>query len=123
MKKAFSLLIIIMLSVLSGCSGSIYAQYRELEQMRIIQIMGIDYDDSGVQLSLASSGGKNSQDAPAALSASASSISTALQRIRNFPVKKIFSALMWGISSSVKKPPARVWKIFFPISAIPRKLG
>ena len=84
MKKAFSLLIIIMLSVLSGCSGSIYAQYRELEQMRIIQIMGIDYDDSGVQLSLASSGGKNSQDAPAALSASASSISTALQRIRNF---------------------------------------
>ena len=52
--------------------------------MRIIQIMGIDYDDSGVQLSLASSGGKNSQDAPAALSASASSISTALQRIRNF---------------------------------------
>lgn len=69
---------------MSGCGGSIYAQYRELEQMRIIQAMGMDYDDAGIRLSLASSGGKNDQDTPAVLSSSGNSISTALQRIRNY---------------------------------------
>ena len=52
--------------------------------MRIIQAMGMDYDDAGVRLSLASSSSKNNPEAPAAFSAAANSISTALQRIRNF---------------------------------------
>lgn len=69
---------------MTGCGGSIYAQYRELEQMRIIQAMGMDYDEAGIRLSLASSGGKNTQDMPAVLTASGNSISTALQRIRNY---------------------------------------
>ncbi len=52
--------------------------------MRIIQVMGIDHEENGILLSLASSGGKDSQTVPAILSAGASSISAALQRIRNF---------------------------------------
>ena len=52
--------------------------------MRVIQAMGIDQSDSGVELSLASSGGKNSQTVPAILSSSATSISSALQRIMNY---------------------------------------
>lgn len=46
--------------------------------------MGIDREENGVIVSLASASGKNSETVPAILSAGASSISTALQRIRNY---------------------------------------
>lgn len=52
--------------------------------MRVIQAMGIDHEENGVMLSLASAGGKNTDTVPAILSAGANSISTALQRIRNY---------------------------------------
>ncbi len=79
-----TIIIIVVSCSLTGCAGSIYSQYREIEQMRVIQAMGIDSDENGVKLSLASAGGKNSQTVPAILSGSGNSISTALQRIRNY---------------------------------------
>ena len=85
MKKLFAYnIIIVACFILTGCAGSIYSQYREIEQMRVIQVMGIDDEDGSVGLSLASAGSKNSSSVPAILSSSGSSISTALQRIRNF---------------------------------------
>ena len=85
MKKLLLTIIIIVGSLnLSGCAGSIYSQYREIEQMRVIQTMGIDKAESGVKLSLASAGSKNSTTVPAILSGTGKSISTALQRIRNY---------------------------------------
>ena len=85
MKKYLLTIIIIVGSLnLSGCAGSIYSQYREIEQMRVIQTMGIDKAENGVKLSLASAGSKNSNTVPAILSGTGKSISTALQRIRNY---------------------------------------
>ena len=86
MKKLFfTTIIIVSFSFLSGCAGSVYSQYREIEQMKLIQLMGIDKAvEGGVQLSLASAGSKNNNDAPAILSGSGRSISSALQRIRNY---------------------------------------
>lgn len=85
MKKLLLTIIIIVGSLnLSGCAGSIYSQYREIEQMRVIQTMGIDKAENGVKLSLASAGSKNSNTVPAILSGTGKSISTALQRIRNY---------------------------------------
>ena len=85
MRNFLLAIIIIVGSVnLSGCAGSIYSQYREIEQMRVIQTMGIDSEENGVKLSLASAGSKNSKTIPAILSGSGTSISTALQRIRNY---------------------------------------
>ncbi len=85
MKKLLLTIIIIVGSLnLSGCAGSIYSQYKEIEQIRVIQAMGIDKAENGVKLSLASAGSKNSNSVPAILSSTGNSISTALQRIRNY---------------------------------------
>ena len=84
--RKFMLTIIIIVGsiILSGCAGSIYSQYKEIEQMRVIQAMGIDEAETGIQLSLASAGNKNDKTVAAILSGTGNSISTALQRIRNY---------------------------------------
>ena len=85
MRKFMLTIIIIVGSIsLSGCAGSIYSQYKEIEQMRVIQTMGIDKAETGTQLSLASAGNKNDKTVAAILSGTGNSISTALQRIRNY---------------------------------------
>lgn len=83
MKKFFGLLITIcMLLSLCGCRG-IYSNYREVEQIMVIQTMGIDNKSGGVNLSVAS-GTVSSGTGPTRLQASAESITAAKQKIRNY---------------------------------------
>lgn len=46
---------LVLAALLTGCSGgSIYSNYRELEQLMVIQTMGFDWTESGVRLSASS---------------------------------------------------------------------
>ena len=63
MKKFICLICAACLFLLSGCSGgSIYTNYREVEQLMVIQTMGFDKDKNGVTLSVSTgnSGGGTS---------------------------------------------------------------
>lgn len=80
MKKAFLLLYIILFSpLLTGC-GSIYSNFREVEHLLVIQTMGIDQGQGGIELSLASAADKGS--GPIRLSGQGESITTAIDRVR-----------------------------------------
>lgn len=82
MKKLWSFLIIIcMLPQLSGCGG-IYANYRELEQLLVIQTLGLDHMPGGVLLSMASAPGAE-ESAPICLSGAGESVSGAMENIKN----------------------------------------
>lgn len=87
MKKVLSFLLTLsFLPSLCGC-GTIYSNYREIEQMLVIQTLGLDYEPDGVQVSLASAAGGGKDDgtkAPVCLSGKGSSISTAMERIKNY---------------------------------------
>lgn len=66
------------LPALSGCS-SIYSNYREIQQLMVVQTMGIDREKGGVQVSMAAaaeaSGGR-----PRRMSAQGSTITAAIDR-------------------------------------------
>lgn len=80
MKKVVSLLyIIVLVPLLLGC-GSIYSNFREVEHLLVIQTMGIDRSEEGIELSLASAADKSS--GPIRLSGQGKSITTAIDRVR-----------------------------------------
>ena len=69
--------VLVLAALLTGCSGgSIYSNYRELEQLMVIQTMGFDWADTGVRLSASSgsdsAGGGGSNESGAEQSGSAS---------------------------------------------------
>ena len=84
MKRVFAFLIIIcMLPLLSGC-GSIYTNYREVEQILVVQTMGLDHTPGGVRLTLAAPSAARREDSPVYLSGTGESITTAIERVRNY---------------------------------------
>ena len=79
MKRFLSLLIIICsLPTLSGC-GSIYSNYREIQQLMVVQTMGIDREKGGVQVSMAAAA-EASGGGPRRMSAQGSTITAAIDR-------------------------------------------
>lgn len=82
MKKLLSL-ILCFIPFLNGC-GSVYSNYRELEQIKVIQTMGLDYIPSGVQLTLSSASGGSGDGEALCLSGTGSSIADAMEQIRNY---------------------------------------
>ena len=79
MKRFLSLLIIICaLPALSGC-GSIYSNYREIQQLMVVQTMGIDREKSGVQVSMAAAA-EASGGGPRRMSAQGSTVTAAIDR-------------------------------------------
>ena len=79
MKRFLSLLIIICaLPALSGC-GSIYSNYREIQQLMVIQTMGIDREKGGVQVSMAAAA-EASGGGPRRMSAQGSTVTAAIDR-------------------------------------------
>lgn len=81
MKRFLIMFILIFTLPLSGCK-TIYNNYKEIEQLLVIQTMGLDLHGGGVMLSLASAaGGSGAQ--PRKLSATGDTITTAMQRIYN----------------------------------------
>lgn len=79
MKRFLSLLIIICsLPSLSGC-GSIYSNYREIQQLMVVQTMGIDREKGGVQVSMAAAA-EASGGGPRRMSAQGSTVTDAIDR-------------------------------------------
>lgn len=76
------LLVLALLPTLSGCAG-IYANTREVEQLLVIQTMGLDTAEEGVGLSLASGAGIHAAGSPVRLHGAAGSITAAIEQIRN----------------------------------------
>ena len=82
MKRLLIIYIIILSLPLSGCR-TIYNNYKEIEQLLVVQTMGLDLQGGGVFLSLASAAGSSGSQ-PRRLFASGDSITTAMQRIYNY---------------------------------------
>ena len=79
MKRFLSLLIIMCaLPALSGCS-SIYSNYREIQQLMVVQTMGIDREKGGVQVSMAAAA-EASGGGPRRMSAQGSTVTAAIDR-------------------------------------------
>ena len=79
MKRFLSLLIIMCaLPALSGCS-SIYSNYREIQQLMVVQTMGIDREKGGVQVSMAAAA-EASGGGPRRMSAQGSTVTAAINR-------------------------------------------
>ena len=66
------------LPALSGCS-SIYSNYREIQQLMVVQTMGIDREKGGVQVSMAAAA-EASGGGPRRMSAQGSTITAAIDR-------------------------------------------
>lgn len=79
MKKSL-LLLLAFVPLLCGC-GSLYAERREVEQLRLVETLGLDLAPGGVLLSLASAAGTGGEDA-ACYSAVGASVSDAMDRLR-----------------------------------------
>ena len=79
MKRFLSLLIIICsLPALSGC-GSIYSNYREIQQLMVVQTMGIDREKGGIQVSLAAAAEAAGSE-PRRMTAQGATITDAIDR-------------------------------------------
>lgn len=81
MKRLLILYIMLFSLSLTGCR-TLYNNYKEIDQLLVVQTMGLDEQGGGVLLSLASAAGSNGQ--PRRLSASGDSITTAMERIYNY---------------------------------------
>lgn len=84
-KHLLLLLILPVLLSCSGCgsSGSIWANYRELEQLQLIQTLGIDTEPGGVRLSV-STGKPMETETPVRMSQSAPSLQLAMNRLQDY---------------------------------------
>lgn len=83
MKKLLIIIYIVVFTLpLAGCK-SIYNNYKEIEQLLVIQTMGLDEQSNGILLTLASAGGSNGSQ-PRRLSAVGQSITTAMERIYSY---------------------------------------
>ncbi|MEI3102377.1 MAG: hypothetical protein V8T45_11880 [Oscillospiraceae bacterium] len=79
MKRYISILIIISsLLSLSGCGG-IHTNYREIQQLMVVQTMGLDQEEGSVRVSMAAAA-EASGNGPRRMSATGGTVSTAIDR-------------------------------------------
>lgn len=79
MKRYISILIIIFsLLNLSGCGG-IHTNYREIQQLMVVQTMGLDREEGSVRVSMAAAA-EASGSGPRRMSATGGTVSTAIDR-------------------------------------------
>ena len=86
MKKLILILIIIcMLPSLAGCehAGTIYSNYREVEQLQLIRAVGVDLDGEDVRMTI-SSGERNEGGESMLLSRNAESLATAANSLQDY---------------------------------------
>lgn len=85
MKRLTALLLTLaLIPALCGCS-TVYTNYREMEQLLVLQTMGVDHADSGgVVLSLASGSASGKRTEPVRLRMTGATIATALSRAQNY---------------------------------------
>ena len=107
--KKILLICLILLFLLCGCGVS--EQRREMEQLRIIQTVGVDYTPGGVKLSLAAASGQEQREPPPALTGSGPTFSAALERIRDSSVEEeLFTGHVRGLLVG-KRPRSTGWRI------------
>ena len=82
MKRLLIIYILLITLPLTGCK-TIYNNYKEIEQLLVVQTMGLDIQGGGIVLSLASAAGSSGAK-PRRLSAAGESITTAMERIHNY---------------------------------------
>lgn len=88
MKRFLLFLFLLLLSpLLTGC-GSLYAQRREVEQLKVMETLGLDPAPGGVVLSLASSSGVGDGKA-LCYSAAGASCSDAMERLRSRSLEEL----------------------------------
>lgn len=87
MKRTLLLVLLLLAPLLSGC-GSLYAQRREVEQLRVMDTLGLDPAPGGVVLSLASASGVGGGDA-LCCSAAGASVSDAMERLRDRSLEEL----------------------------------
>lgn len=86
-RVAYIIIVYLLLSgLLCGCSlsGSIYENYREVEQLRLVEVMGIDSHNGGTVLSVAVGPGVGQSAAPILMHAAGSSISAAVSTLQDY---------------------------------------
>ena len=84
MKKAISLILCLCICLCCCSCSSIYTNYKEIEQLQVIQTMGLDYLSGGISLSLATAFDPKALNGPARLFSDAPTITTAFERIRKY---------------------------------------
>ena len=92
MRRCLPFLIIICI-LLSGCglSDGVYANYRAIEELQLVQTLG--FDRVGAELRLCAATGATQREAPATLCRSAGSISDAMEAMQDFaPRGELFFA-------------------------------
>lgn len=73
----------------SGCGGPIYANYREIEQLLVVQTVGFDAEDGGgVRMSVSSGAPMEEGASPVRMTAPASSLALAVQTIQDYSASK-----------------------------------
>lgn len=80
-------LLLLLLPQLCGCA-SLTGQRREVEQLRIIQTVGVDYAPGGVRLTLAAAAGPEGESPGAGLSGTGRTLSAAMEQIRESSVEE-----------------------------------
>ena len=89
--KQLSCLFLLFMLFLTGCSsaGDVYSNYRDIENLQLVQTIGLDFDDNGITLSV-SSGNFPQNPSPTVISCHAPSISSAMEEIQNYSSKQEF---------------------------------
>ena len=87
MKKALLLLLLCLTPVLSGC-GTLYSQRREVEQLRLMEVLGLDSAPGGLVLSLCSA--PSEEEEPLCFSGAGPSLSQAMEQLRRRSGEELF---------------------------------
>ena len=89
MKKAICVILALASAfTLTGCT-SVYSNFKEIEQLLVIQDMGLDKQGGGVLLSLCSASDESTGNVPRRLYGTGDSITTALEHIYNYSFEDI----------------------------------
>ena len=89
MKKAICVILALASAfTLTGCT-SVYSNFKEIEQLLVIQDMGLDKQGGGVLLSLCSASDESTGNVPKRLYGTGDSITTALEHIYNYSFEDI----------------------------------
>ena len=92
MKKRILLLYILALSLLSGCSGGLFASRRAMEHLRPIQTISLDRTEGGIVMGVSSGMGPNG-GAPLVMKCAAAGIEPAMARLQSYsPEDELFYA-------------------------------
>ena len=79
MKRYISILIIISFLLSLGGCGGIHTNYREIQQLMVVQTLGLDREEGSVRVSMAAAA-EASGDGPRRMSASGGTVSSAIER-------------------------------------------